>query len=295
MIALASVSLFLLSFVNTVAGNCLVSGACGAGSCCSGFGVCGVQYCTSTAVVYPGWTGSPYLGGDCRVVGCGAGYCCSPYGYCGNTAEYCGGATAVVVVPVATSNCGLTGCPTGSCCSQYGYCGNSGAYCGGASSSYGNCGATSCGAGLCCTRQGYCGTIGIYCAFQKSTGSSQAASLEGEFQGQATYYNETKVGSQYSTCGFERNLSMDEGTEKIYSAALNQIQFDPYTVNGIPSSNPICKKKAIVKGPKGEITVRFVDRCPDCKQGDVALPEDAFIAVAGELGSGHTHVEWHFI
>jgi len=29
--------------------------------------------------------------------------------------------------------------------------------------------------------------------------------------------------------------------------------------------------------------------------GDVALTQEAFIAVAGELGTGHTNVEWHFI
>lgn len=75
------------------------------------------------------------------------------------------------------------------------------------------------------------------------------------------------MGSQYSTCGIERSLSLDEETDKIYVAALNQVQFDPYTVNGIPSTNPICQKKALVKGPHGEIKVRFLDRCPDCVDG----------------------------
>ncbi len=95
----------------------------------------------------------------------------------------------------------------------------------------------------------------------------EPASIEGEFQGQATYYNATKVGSDYSTCGIERARSLDEGDQKVYTAALNQAQFDPYTVDGIPSNNPICQKKALVKGPQGEVTVRFVDRCPECKQG----------------------------
>ncbi len=102
MIAIGCVSLLLLSFVNNIgklkkkknnknfwlltiiesflAGNCLLGGGCGSGLCCSAFGACGVQYCGVGAVAYPGWAGSPYLGGDCRVVGCGSGYCCSPYG-----------------------------------------------------------------------------------------------------------------------------------------------------------------------------------------------------------------------
>jgi len=297
MIAVSCVTLLLLSFVNNIAANCLVSGGCGTGLCCSAYGTCGAgaQYCGATAVVYPGYTGIPYAGQDCRVIGCTAGYCCSPYGYCGATAEYCGGtATAVVLVPTASvGQCRVTGCPAGSCCSQYGYCGNSASYCGAVS--YGNCGATACGAGLCCTRYGYCGSVGAYCALQKSANDIQPASLEGNFQGQATYYNETKAGSQYSTCGIERGRSLNEDDETIYIAALNQAQFDPYTVNGIPSSNPICQKKAIVKGAKGEIKVRFVDRCPDCNERDVALTEEAFIAVAGELGNGQTNVEWHFI
>lgn len=159
-----------------------------------------------------------------------------------------------------------------------------------------------------------CGSVGAYCAKRKSSDNVEPASIEGEFQGQATYYNETKVSSHYSTCGTERARSLDEGEEKIYTAALNQAQFDPHTVDGIPSNNPICQKKALVKGPQGEITVRFVDRCPECQQGkniwieenfklyfvelilgDVALTEEAFIAVNGELGTGETKVEWHFI
>jgi hypothetical protein len=91
MLAVGCVTLFVLSIVNSVgkfkekqilAGNCLLGGGCGAGQCCSGYGTCGVgvQYCGATGAVYPGWTGSPYVGSDCRIVGCGGGGCCSPYG-----------------------------------------------------------------------------------------------------------------------------------------------------------------------------------------------------------------------
>lgn len=109
-----------------------------------------------------------------------------------------------------------------------------------------------------------CDRVGAYCAYKKSSSQSESVSLEGEFKGEATYYNETKVGTEYSTCGIER-LPLDENNQTVYSAALNQAQFDPYTIQGIPSSNPICQKKALVKGPVGEIIVRFIDRCFDCK------------------------------
>ena len=97
--------------------------------------------------------------------------------------------------------------------------------------------------------------------------NAEAASIDGEFNGEATYYNETLVSSDFSTCGTPRARSLDEDEQKIYTAALNKVQFDPYTVDGIPSNNPICGKKAVVKGPAGEIVVRFIDRCFDCKQG----------------------------
>jgi len=284
---------FLLKYSRyiSIASNCLLGAGCGAGLCCSAFGVCGsgVSYC---GTAYPGWTGQAYAGRDCRQFGCPSGLCCSSFGYCGATADYCGG---VVVPTVTVGTCRLTGCPAGSCCSQYGYCGTTATHCGGVV--YGNCGYTSCGAGLCCTRFGYCGTIGLNCGWQKKLGADvQPATIEGEFQGEATYYNETKVGSDFSTCGTERgrSLTTDSG-EKVYTGALNQAQFDPYTVNGIPSTNPICQKKAMVKGPNGQILVQFVDRCPTCEKGDLALTHDAFVAVAGELGTGHVNIEWHFI
>ena len=112
-----------------------------------------------------------------------------------------------------------------------------------------------------------CGTAGAYCALQKSANTQAPAPLEGEFKGKATYYNETQAGTQYSTCGIERAQSLNEGNIQVYAAALNKDQFDPYTVDGIPSNNPICQKKALVKGSRGEIIVRFIDRCPDCKTG----------------------------
>ena len=111
--------------------------------------------------------------------------------------------------------------------------------------------------------------MGAYCALQKSSNAADAAPIEGEFQGKATYYNETQASSVYSTCGTERARSLSEENEQVYTAALNKYQFDPYTVDGIPSNNPICQKKAIVKGAAGQVTVRFVDRCADCKEGTI--------------------------
>ncbi|UJR32471.1 hypothetical protein I4U23_019933 [Adineta vaga] len=185
----------------------------------------------------------------------------------------------------------------------HGFCGNTAAHCGGAvagagtgaGASYGNCGASGCGAGLCCSKHGYCGSTAAHCTWSRLMPRIQPASLEGEFRSQARYYNETKASYEYSTCGLSRALSLDEDDQKIYTAALNEAQFDPYTKDGIPSTNPICEKKAIAKGANGEIIVRFVDRCLGCKEGEIALTYDGFLAVAGELGDGHADIVWHFI
>ncbi|CAF3146136.1 unnamed protein product [Rotaria sp. Silwood2] len=226
---------------------------------------------------------------------------------CGTTAQHCGGGP---VINPGSGQCGGTGCPTGTCCSAHGFSENTAAHCGG--TGYGNCGQTGCGAGLCCSRYGYCGPYATHCSFAKFLSRKDPASLEGEFRGEAAYYNETMAGSEYSTCGTSRTRSLEESDEKIYTAALNEVQFDPYTVEGIPSTNPICQKKAIVKDAKGEIVVRFVDRCRDCKNGkcirlhniddftgsilgDIGLTYDGFITVAGELGDGHTDITWHFL
>jgi len=78
--------------------------------------------------------------------------------------------------------------------------------------------------------------------------------------------------------------------------AINALQFDPYTLNGIASTNKICSRKALITGPSGtKIIVKIVDRCPDCQKGDLALSRTAFLAVAGEMGTGHVKIDWQFI
>ena len=112
-----------------------------------------------------------------------------------------------------------------------------------------------------------CGSTAAHCSLARFLSKKQPASLEGLFQSRARYYNESKASYEYSTCGINRARSLDENNVKIYIAALNEGQFDPYTKDGIPSTNPICEKKAIAKGSKGEILIRFVDRCHGCEEG----------------------------
>ena len=44
----------------------------------------------------------------------------------------------------------------------------------------------------------------------------------------------------------------------------------------------------------GEVTVRIVDQCPECPQGDVDLSPDAFAKIA-ELSLGRVDISWQYI
>jgi hypothetical protein len=58
--------------------------------------------------------------------------------------------------------------------------------------------------------------------------------------------------------------SNHKSTELI--AALNAPQFDPATPHGNPNNNKLCNRLAKVKGPRGTVVVKIVDKCPGCKQ-----------------------------
>ncbi|KAI8888658.1 barwin-like endoglucanase, partial [Backusella circina FSU 941] len=96
------------------------------------------------------------------------------------------------------------------------------------------------------------------------------------FSGDGTFYN-TGLGS----CGIT-----SEDTDLI--AALNAPQMN----NGAnPNANPLCGKKANVKGPKGTVTVTIVDTCPPCVKGDLDLSPAAFGKIA-DFADGRVDIEW---
>ena len=45
-------------------------------------------------------------------------------------------------------------------------------------------------------------------------------------------------------------------------------------------------------GPNATITIRIVDRCPECPAGDIDLSPEAFAAIA-ELSQGRVPITWH--
>lgn len=55
-----------------------------------------------------------------------------------------------------------------------------------------------------------------------------------------------------------------------------------------------CGACALVKGHKGEVTVRIVDRCPECLPGDIDLSPQAFEKIA-VLAEGRVDITWTYV
>lgn len=106
----------------------------------------------------------------------------------------------------------------------------------------------------------------------KDAGSTPDQPTSEDFSGEATYYDADGTGA----CGFGKS-------NDFLVAALNKSQY----------SKAQCGKCALVKGPKGSVTIKIVDLCPGCKNGDLDLSETAFEKVA-DLSDGRVDITWHF-
>lgn len=67
--------------------------------------------------------------------------------------------------------------------------------------------------------------------------------------------------------------------------AMNHTQYD---------SSYACGACVRVIGPLGEINLKVVDRCPECKPGDIDLSTDAFTSIA-KLEDGRVKIQWQYI
>ncbi|KAK9728904.1 hypothetical protein K7432_000727 [Basidiobolus ranarum] len=96
------------------------------------------------------------------------------------------------------------------------------------------------------------------------------------FQGDATYYA-PGLGACETTSGPSDMI-----------AALNAPQY-----GNAPRGSASCFKCATVTGPKGNVKVKIVDKCPGCKHGDLDLSPAAFNQIADEA-SGRVSITWAF-
>lgn len=108
----------------------------------------------------------------------------------------------------------------------------------------------------------------------------QAASKSGKrafgkmHHGEATYYRATGEGH----CSFERS-------DDLMVAAINTLDY---------AGAAKCGAYIRVSGPKRDVTVRIVDRCPGCGPGGIDLSREAFEQIA-QLDDGRVDVSWQIV
>lgn len=93
--------------------------------------------------------------------------------------------------------------------------------------------------------------------------------------GEGTYYDATGAG----------NCSFDPSPENLMVAAMNQTDY---------ANAALCGAYIEVEAPEGKVTVRIVDRCPECAPGDVDLSPEAFGLIA-DLVAGRVPIRWHIV
>ncbi len=93
--------------------------------------------------------------------------------------------------------------------------------------------------------------------------------------GKATYYDATGAGA----CMF------DASPNDLMVAAMNAEEYN---------NASYCGAYVHVTGPKGEVTVRIVDLCPECKAGHLDLSQEAFAKIA-DLYLGVVPITWQVV
>jgi expansin (peptidoglycan-binding protein) len=94
--------------------------------------------------------------------------------------------------------------------------------------------------------------------------------------GEATYYT---WADGTGACGFDRV----NGEPLV--AAMNQPDY---------AGSTACGACVQVSGPRGSVTLRIVDLCPECPQGNLDLSPQAFEHIA-DLPQGRVPIQWHYV
>jgi expansin (peptidoglycan-binding protein) len=55
-----------------------------------------------------------------------------------------------------------------------------------------------------------------------------------------------------------------------------------------------CGECVQVTGPKGQVTVRIVDQCPECETGHLDLSQEAFAKIA-DVSAGNVPITWQVV
>jgi expansin len=125
------------------------------------------------------------------------------------------------------------------------------------------------------------GTGGTGGSSQQTTGGSAGTTgggceIDGQTHtGEATYYAADGTG----------NCSFDPSPQDLMVGAMNQEDY---------ADSAVCGACVQLSGPNGQVRVRIVDRCPECKKGDIDLSPQAFEKIAA-LDKGRVPILWTYV
>jgi expansin (peptidoglycan-binding protein) len=110
------------------------------------------------------------------------------------------------------------------------------------------------------------------------TGGAPATtcSAEPSHTGQATYY---------TTADGSGNCSFDPSPNDLMIGAMNATDYE---------GSAACGGCAHLVGPNGDITIRIVDQCPECPQGNIDLSPTAFDGIAAR-SAGRVPITWNYV
>lgn len=106
-------------------------------------------------------------------------------------------------------------------------------------------------------------------------GNTTGTPLSSLRSGDGTFYGATGAG----------NCSFDASPQDLMVAAMNQTDY---------AGSAICGAYVHATGPKGSVTVRIVDRCPECRPGDIDFSAEAFARIA-DPAAGRVPITWQVV
>jgi expansin (peptidoglycan-binding protein) len=95
----------------------------------------------------------------------------------------------------------------------------------------------------------------------------------------------TGEGTYYTFADGSGNCMFPATPNDLDIGAMNQTDY---------AASAACGMCAQVAGPDGTLTIRIVDRCPECKPGDIDFSPSAFAKLAA-LSRGRVPIQWTYV
>jgi expansin len=98
------------------------------------------------------------------------------------------------------------------------------------------------------------------------------------------YTRQSGEGTYYAATG-DGNCMFGPSPGNLMVAAMNERDY---------ADSWICGGFVEVNGPEGSVIVRIVDRCPECRPGDIDLSREAFAEIA-RIEDGRVAIDWRIL